>query len=427
MKLFLNSKETEQQKDNSISVPERMTIYAGNTARLQVASDKDEEFTIVAITSLDQSIATVCNDYIIANNAGDVSIETVVTISENTYKYTTLVTVEAGEVTVKPSINKVFVGETIRIKSMVSCGVYKSVSYQSDNLKVAMVRQDGIYGLVTGISEGQANITVTVNVGNIITEKTLTLKVEASEDSPIPIANPINAVNHTDEDEWKGSRVFFGSFEQDNNLTNGSEPILWRVLDIEDDTILLLSEYGLLCKFYNDFVESVTWETSTIRAWLNNTFLGIAFTGSEINAINNTKIKTPDNKKYGSSGGNKTIDKVFLLSKKDVNNTAYGFQKGSRRKSKTRTLKITKHALVEGYANKENRNTCWWLRNPGIANQYASYVLTSGKITDGYFVGRRNDAIRPAMRIKRSSVIFGEEISDGKYKGHLIIAKDMIP
>ena len=32
-----------------------------------------------------------------------------------------------------------------------------------------------------------------------------------------------------------------------------------------------------------------------------------------------------------------------------------------------------------------------------------------------YFVGRRNDAVRPTIKLKRSAVIFGEEISDGKY------------
>lgn len=118
------------------------------------------------------------------------------------------------------------------------------------------------------------------------------------------------------------------------------------------------------------------------------------------------------------------MDKVFLLTSDDVNNTAYGFQKGSKRKSKTRTCRITEYALVEGYRNKDNNNTCWWLRSPGITNYYAAYVLSSGKVTYGYFVGRRNDAVRPAIKLKRSAVIFGEEISDGKYTAPLVIAKE---
>ena len=65
------------------------------------------------------------------------------------------------------------------------------------------------------------------------------------------------------------------------------------------------------------------------------------------------------------------------------------------------------------------------MRSPGITNQYASYVLTSGRVTEAYFSGRRNDAIRPAIRIKRSEVMFGDELRNGIASYPRIIVKEM--
>jgi len=401
-------------------------IYAGNTLLVDSSVlNLGDNIKILTVESMDTNIASVCGSFVIGNNVGKAQILIKAASDSDIYDIVMNVSVIPGKLTVEPDTRSISVGETTRYKAMVSNGVYKSISYQSTNLNVAAVRQEGIYGYVTGMAEGNADILITANIGNTISEFKIPLKVvEASKPAEIPISNPVNGSGYTDDDEWKGSRVFFGRYEQDNNIKNGKEPILWRVLEVNDDTIFLLSEYGLVCRFYNDTYESVTWETSTIRRWLNSTFLESAFLKPEIDAICDTVIKTKDNKRYGSCGGNKTVDKVFLLTSDDVNNTAYGFQKGSKRKSKTRTCRITEYALVEGYRNKDNNNTCWWLRSPGITNYYAAYVLSSGKVTYGYFVGRRNDAVRPAIKLKRSAVIFGEEISDGKYTAPLVIAKE---
>ena len=42
-----------------------------------------------------------------------------------------------------------------------------------------------------------------------------------------------------------GDIVTYGADEQDGDTANGEEPIEWRILAIEDDRVLLLSEYGL--------------------------------------------------------------------------------------------------------------------------------------------------------------------------------------
>ncbi len=415
-------KENNQDLKDTL-VPKSISIYTGNTAKLKLEIE-DEGIELVSIESLNLNIVDILGGFVIGKNAGETKIMTKLSIDNEIRIFVTDVIVKPGTITVTPDITSIRVGETVKLRTMVSKGTYKSVSYESSNLSTVTVKQEGIYGLVQGLAEGSAVITVSVNVGNSIEEELIYLNVEPAKVEKIPVSNPVDASDYTVEDHWKGSHVYFGVFEQDNNIQNGKEPILWRVLEVKDDTILLLSEYGLASKFYNDFYENVTWETSSIRKWLNSSFMDMAFTASEVKAIRSTKLKNKDNKKFESSGGNNTVDKVFLLSKKDVANTAYGFMKGYRNKSKTRMMTITEYALQEGYRNKNNGNTCWWLRSPGLTNQYASHVLTSGNVTDSHFVGRRNDGVRPAIMLDRSSIIFGEEIREGKNSYPRIIAKD---
>lgn len=75
-----------------------------------------------------------------------------------------------------------------------------------------------------------------------------------------------------------GDYVTFGSYEQDNDTSNGKEPVEWLVLDVQSDKALLLSKYVLDEKAYNDEEIYVTWEGCSLRNWLNNDFTNSAFT-----------------------------------------------------------------------------------------------------------------------------------------------------
>ena len=59
------------------------------------------------------------------------------------------------------------------------------------------------------------------------------------------------------------------------------KPIEWIVLDIQDERALLLSKNILDTQQYNTEQVPTTWETSSIRSWLNHTFLNQAFTSEE--------------------------------------------------------------------------------------------------------------------------------------------------
>ena len=49
-----------------------------------------------------------------------------------------------------------------------------------------------------------------------------------------------------------GDTVYFGRYEQDNDLSNGPEEIPWTVLDWSQDRALVISKYVLDCKTFND-------------------------------------------------------------------------------------------------------------------------------------------------------------------------------
>ena len=83
--------------------------------------------------------------------------------------------------------------------------------------------------------------------------------------------------------------VTFGNYEQDNDLSNGPEAIEWIVLDVQDGKALLLSKYGLDVKLYNTGWTDITWETCTLRTWLNSDFKDTAFDRTEQRALLLTK------------------------------------------------------------------------------------------------------------------------------------------
>ncbi len=84
--------------------------------------------------------------------------------------------------------------------------------------------------------------------------------------------------------------VFFGSYEQDGNTTNGNEPIEWIILEKQNGKILLLSRYGLDMQKYSDMAGEISWENSLIRTWLNGFFIDSAFNKEDLNEILQTTL-----------------------------------------------------------------------------------------------------------------------------------------
>lgn len=96
-----------------------------------------------------------------------------------------------------------------------------------------------------------------------------------------------------------GDTIIFGNY--------GNSQILWSVLEKRDDKILVISDYGLDCKPYDDQdsenwdPSAVSWNECSLRAWLNESFYNAAFSQDEKKLI----LRVSDD------GIN---DRVFILS-----------------------------------------------------------------------------------------------------------------
>lgn len=187
-----------------------------------------------------------------------------------------------------------------------------------------------------------------------------------------------------------GDTAFFGRYEQDNDPANGPEPIEWIVMDVRDGKALLISRYGLAAKPYNTEFVDATWETCTLRAWLNDDFLNQAFTAEEQAAIPATSVDNSFAQGYyaewDTDGGNNTEDRIFLLSYAEAN-----MYLGSNPKDNLDWLVApTEYAFrhgaftnTEGYVTAEGEPTWWWwLRSPGSSQDNAASVAYNGVVTD---------------------------------------------
>lgn len=191
-----------------------------------------------------------------------------------------------------------------------------------------------------------------------------------------------------------GDTVQFGSYEQDNDAGNGAEAIEWLVLDKQDGKLLLLSKDALDTKPYDEEGEDVTWETCTLRRWLNSTFYNTAFSEEEQGNIVTTKVKNEDNPKYDVEGGNDTKDKVFLLS---IGEALGYFDPDPDAEDSARRAKITEYADEQGGWSFD-RYGAWWLRSQGGGIYDAVYVGCLGDFSYlGTVMDTDNYVVRPAL------------------------------
>lgn len=112
-----------------------------------------------------------------------------------------------------------------------------------------------------------------------------------------------------------GDIIEFGKYPQKADGT--VLPLKWRVLDRKDNTALVITEYGIDSQPYHHQANLVTWETCSLREWLNQEFFAKAFTPEEQSMICLTKVinsKKQGCAKFKPPGGNDMQDKIFCLS-----------------------------------------------------------------------------------------------------------------
>ncbi len=196
-----------------------------------------------------------------------------------------------------------------------------------------------------------------------------------------------------------GDIVYFGKYEQDNDVSNGAEDIEWIVLAKKEDSYLVISKYALDCVPYNGTREEVTWQVSYLRSWLNDDFLNKAFTEEESNQIPTVRVAADENPNYGSNPGFETSDKIFLLSIKEAEQ--FFVTAEARRCASTAFAKAQGAYTSFDYQTSSSKSACrWWLRSPGNSQRYAAYVGSGGDVYfSGYSVDYANVSVRPALWI----------------------------
>ena len=139
------------------------------------------------------------------------------------------------------------------------------------------------------------------------------------------------------------------------------ELITWTILAENDGKVLILCDMVIDASVYAE--ANNNYASSTIRAWLNAEFLNTAFGELQAAFILATEVDNGVGSADYSNGNpylcENTTDKVFLLSKGEVKNSAYGFTDNTNR-----TKLATAYAIANGAYSNENNVAWWWLRTP---------------------------------------------------------------
>jgi hypothetical protein len=134
-----------------------------------------------------------------------------------------------------------------------------------------------------------------------------------------------------------GSTIKFGSYN-------------WKILDVQGDKALIISKNVThVNKRYNKKNMDCTWETCTLRQWLNYDFF-YKFNRQEQSRICLSTIINEDNQWYGTKGGRNTQDRIFLLS---ISEVVKYFGDSGQLKDKTLN---SKHYISDEY-NKERMSS----------------------------------------------------------------------
>lgn len=247
--------------------------------------------------------------------------------------------------------------------------------------------------------------------------------IALADTSDDPLGNPL--VGGTADGDWQGNYVYYGWTykyivpevypEHYNYMApmadslnmyslysmNGKkymgrsyrEPIKWRILHNDGNTLLLLSDKMLGVHDWNNMQHESEWGQSDIRKYLNEDLMQEMFFEEEEALVCDTLNKG----EFNISGENlDSIDRMFLPSASELKNAQYGFPSGSG----------ACKARVAEYSNPDDQirhtwnDTSYWLRSKPLESEYSwmpQYVEASGGI--GMYAYTYCFGIRPMIRV----------------------------
>ena len=200
------------------------------------------------------------------------------------------------------------------------------------------------------------------------------------------IGNMGNNENITDNKLIQNDTEITTDSKEKNIVVIGNyanQPIEWILLEDTGTEKLLITKYVIDYKPYNEgtVAKGTYWKDSSIRKWLNDEFMDLAFTEKEKNFIVLSEVQDyKEEKKIGDI----TKDKIFLLSSYQVNNY---FDNAS--------------ASYTAYAKSKDKygSNSWWLIDSYISSLYKQCINDKGIVQNSPRVNE-NEGIRPAMWVK---------------------------
>ena len=176
----------------------------------------------------------------------------------------------------------------------------------------------------------------------------------------------------------------------------------WRVLDIKNDKILIITEDIVELRWYHNGFVDTTWADCQLRKYLNTEFYN-TFKSEEkkkIEAIENCNF---DNQWFKTKGGIDTTDNIFLLSLEEVCEYFGDSNENLKIKGKQKWL-IDDENNQKRQAKYGALNHWWRLRSPGYYGRTSASVNSNGNVYvrgNGIF-GRPRDGggLRPVLWLK---------------------------
>ncbi len=190
-----------------------------------------------------------------------------------------------------------------------------------------------------------------------------------------------------------GGFITLGSYPE--AAGGGRKPLRWRVLNVENGSALLVTENVIDAMNFSNEQRSLVWLSSDIRRFLNGEFFQDTFSEIEKKNILDSELMNYKNVVFRTNSGDKTTDKVFLLS---VEECERFFTNDS-----DRCAKATDLARAKGVFTSSDGSAWWWLRTSGSNEQYAADVDYGGDV-DSYGSDRLAsvEGVRPALRLSLS-------------------------
>ena len=235
------------------------------------------------------------------------------------------------------------------------------------------------------------------NMPQIRSANSITGRESSPDKGPYENRTPIRKIN-IESFKTVGNYGTFGVYYHSDSFSSQS-PVEWLVLDVQENKALLVSRYVLDSQPYNTEFKKTTWESCTIRTWLNDEFLAKAFSEEERKRILTTQVDNSSLQgynKYKTPGGNDTQDRIFLLSYAEA--WKY-FSDDNSRKCAPTDFAISRGSLTSSNNAVDGRAAGrWWLRSPGSNSPYATCILVGGSRSSTY-VQNTCIGVRPALWI----------------------------